>query len=130
MKLLSIIAYFLIFLQGMMIQIPFGLLLISGLLEAEPLTRFFIILADITLIILLIISSKEKTKTTLLIEAVSFFILLLPLLRIFISFPFEMFNYFLFLFPSGCFVILYPLSVFISYREYIKKKSPNQASTL
>ena len=38
MRAFSIIAYFLIFLQGSMIQLPFALLLISGLFDAEPLT--------------------------------------------------------------------------------------------
>ena len=119
-KSLSIIAYLLIFLQGMIIQIPFGYLLLSGLFEAEPLARILIALADIALIILFILSFKKKTKTTLIIEIISYFILLLPLIRIFTSFPFDMFNYFLFLFPTTCFIVLYPLSVLVSYREYKK----------
>ena len=123
MRSLSIMAYFFIFLQGSMILIPFGCLLLFGLFDAEPLTRIFIALADIALITLLIISFREKTKTTLIIEAFSYLVLLVPLIRIFVSFPFVMFNYFLFLFPSACFIILYPLSVFISYRNYRKNIS-------
>jgi len=117
MKGLSIIAYFFIFLQGSMIQLPFVLLLITGLFEAEPLTRIFIGLADISLLILLVLSFRQKTKASLLIEIILYVFLLLPLVRIFTSFPFHMFNYFLFLFPVSFFVIFYPLSVFRSYRQ-------------
>jgi len=120
MRSLSIFCYFFIFLQGSMILLPFGLLLISGLFGAEPLTRIFIALADATLIVLLILSFKKRTKGTLILEGVAYPILLLPLLRIFLLFSFEWFNYFLFLFPTGCFLILYPISVFQSYRKYVK----------
>ena len=122
MRSLSIIAYFFIFLQVSMIPIPFGCLLLVGLFEAEPSTRIFIALADVALIILLIISFKERTKMTLIIETIVYLILLFPLVRIFISFPFDMFNYLLFLAPAGCFVVLYPVSVLESYREYRKNK--------
>ena len=120
MRALSIFCYFFIFLQGSMILLPFGSLLISGLFEAEPLTRIFIASADVTLIALLLLSFKKRTKATLILEGVAYLILLLPLLRIFLLFSFEWFNYFLFLFPTGCFLILYPISVFQSYRKYIK----------
>ena len=117
-RLFSIVAYFFIFLQGMIIKIPLGCLLFSGLFEAEPLTRVVIVLADISLLILLIISFGKITKTSLFVVAILYLILLLPVTKIFFSFPFEMFNYFLFLFPAICFLILYPLSVFLSYKEY------------
>ena len=94
MRILSIIAYFFIFLQGSMIQIPFGLLLLTGLFEGEPIMRVLIALADISLITLLIISFNKKTNTSLAIEIISYFVLLLPLLKIVSSFPFKMFNYF------------------------------------
>ena len=100
-----------------MIQIPFGLLLVSGLFEADPPVKLLIALADITLIILLILSFKKKTKATLVFEIVSYPILLLPLLKIFLSSSFEWFNYFLFLFPTAFFIIFFPLSIFLSYRN-------------
>ncbi len=121
MRVLSIITYFFIFLKGSMILLPFGLLLLTGGFEAEPLTRVFIIIADLTLIAILIISFKEKSRITLTIEVISYFLLLLPLIRIFTSFSFDNFNYFLFLFPTGCFIILYPLSVYESFRKYRKR---------
>lgn len=113
----SILAYFFIFLKGQMILLPFGLLLFTGLFEAENFTRILIALADISLITLLIFSFGEKTKKKLLIETIIYFVLFAPLLKIFVSFPFEMFNYFLFIFPAVCFILLYPLSVIIAYRH-------------
>jgi hypothetical protein len=55
-----------------------------------------------------------------------YFLLLLPLIKIFTSFSFDNFNYFLFLFPTACFVILYPLSVLESFRKYRKQKNTSQ----
>ena len=124
MRAFAIIAYFFIFLQGSMILMPFGLLLVTGLFEAEPVMRGLIALADISIIALLIISYKEKSRLTLIIEIIAYFLLLLPLLKTFFSFPFEYFNYFLFLFPTICFVLLFPISIFLSYRKEKVLNSP------
>jgi hypothetical protein len=121
MRTLSIIAYFLIFLKGSMILLPFGLLLLTGTFTAEPLMRLLLLLADLSMIVLLISSFKKKTKMHYIIEIITYFVLLLPLLKIFTSFPFNDFNYFLFLFPAVCFVTLFPLSIALSYRSYKKQ---------
>jgi hypothetical protein len=125
MKIFSIISYLLIFLQGSMIMLPFGLLLMTGVFTAEPLMRILILLADISLITQLIISFKQKTTKHFAIETILYVMLLLPLLKIFISFPFSGFNYFLFLFPAICFVVFFPLSIALSYRQY--RKGPRNA---
>ncbi len=117
MRAFAIIAYFFIFLQGSMILIPFGLFLVAGLFEAEPIMRGLIALADISLIALMIVSFKEKSKLTLVIEIIAYIILLLPILIIFFSSPFNRFNYFLFLFPAICFLLLFPISIFLAYRN-------------
>jgi hypothetical protein len=98
-----------------MILLPFGLMLTIGLFEAEPLMRILLILADIALVILMLL---PRTKWTPLVESVVFIILLLPLLRICTSFSLKWFSYFLFLFPFGCFIVFFPLSIFIGYRTY------------
>src|SRR6478735_8693874 len=46
MRTFSILAYFFIFLQGSMILLPFGFLLLTSLFTAEPLMRILILLAD------------------------------------------------------------------------------------
>ena len=117
MRVFAIIAYFFIFMQGSMILLPFGLLLFTGLFEAEPTMRVLIALADISLITLLIISFKEKSRITLVIEIITYFLLLLPILKIFLDFPYDRFNYFLFLFPTTCFLLLFPISIFYSYKK-------------
>ena len=123
MRTLSIIAYFFIFLKGSMILLPFGLFLFGGLFDGEPLERILIAAADLALLSLVIISFKEKSKTTLFVEIFAYLLLLLPLIQIFTSFSFDNFNYFLFLFPAICFVVLYPISVLESFRKYRKQKN-------
>ncbi len=118
MRELSIIAYFFIFIQGSMVPVPFVLFLVAGLRSIEPLTGVFIVIADITLLTLLFIAVFKRSKTRLIIEAAAFVFLLLPLIRIVFYFPFSMFNSLWFLFPFGCFIILYPWSVVRSYRKY------------
>jgi hypothetical protein len=85
--------------------------------------RYLILLADLSLIALLIFSFKPNTKVKLAVEIVSYFILLLPLARTFLLFPFEQFNYFLFIFPTLLFVILFPLSIYFSYKKNRKDVS-------
>jgi hypothetical protein len=118
LRAIAIVSYLFIFLQGMIIAIPFGCLLFVGLFDTEPMTRIFIILADIALLTLFIHSFKKKTKTSLLIELIAYFLLLSPLIRILITVPLHMFNYLLFIIPVTCFAVLYPLSVLFSFKEY------------
>lgn len=120
MRIISIIAYLLIFLQGSMILVPLGCLLAMGVFTAEPIMRILILLADISLVALFILSFRKWSKTKLVIEIVCYILLLLPLLKILSSFPIEMFNYFLFWFPFAVFVVLFPLSIVLSYRNYKK----------
>jgi hypothetical protein len=117
MRIIAILSYFLIFLQGSMILVPFGVLLLFGLFNGEPFMRYLILLADLSLVALLFFSFKPNTKAKFAVEIVSYFILLLPLARTFLSFPFEQFNYFLFIFPTLLFVILFPLSIYFSYKR-------------
>jgi hypothetical protein len=128
LRSISIIAYLLIFLQGMIIQLPFIFVLLSAPFEGEPIMRILVVFADFALIALLVISFQKRTKWSIFIELFIYIILLLPLINIISRFPFEMFNYFLFLFPISCFIIFYPLSVIYSYREFSKIK--NQASLI
>lgn len=121
-RLISIIAYFFTFLQGSMILLPFVLMLLTGVFTAEPLMKILIGLADIALLALLINSFYKRTKWTPIFEIIVFVVLLLPLLKIFFSFPFHWFNYFLFLFPAGCFVVFFPLSIFLAQAKYAREK--------
>jgi hypothetical protein len=122
LKAIPIIAYFLIFLQGMIIQLPFIFVLLSGPFEGEAVRRILISLADIALIGLLVISFLKKTKWLFFLQSVIYLILLLPLIYLIGEFPFRMFNNFLFLFPTAFFIIFYPLSIIYSYRDFSKRE--------
>jgi hypothetical protein len=102
----------------MIIAIPFGYMLFVGLFEAETLTRIFIILADIALLTLFTLSFNQRSKRSLLIELIAYFLLLSPLIRILSIVPIDKFNYLLFIIPVISFVVLYPLSVLLSFRGY------------
>jgi hypothetical protein len=105
-----------------MILLPFVLLLLTGLFTAEPLMKILIGLADIALLALIINSFYKRARWTPLFEVMVFVILMLPLLKIFLSFSFKWFNYFLFLFPAGCFVVFFPLSIFVAHTKYVREK--------
>lgn len=119
---LSIISYALIFIQGMIIAVPFILVLTFGIGDAEPRMRPFLILADLGLILLAILAFKKKTKVIITLECIIYFMLLSPLIRMLAIFPLQMFKYPLFVVPFGGFVILYPISTLSSWLEYISKQ--------
>ena len=118
LKILSLICYSFIFIPGMMIGIPFILLLIIGIPDAYPRLKPFLILADLGLIFLAILSFKKINKLTITLESVIFFILLSPLVWMLSKFPLSMFDYSLFYIPLAGFVILYPLSLLFSSLKY------------
>ncbi len=121
LRRLSIVCYSFILMQGMIIAFPFILVLTFGIGDAEPGTRFFMILADLGLILLAILSFQKKTKGRIALESLVFLMLLSPLLRMLAIFPLRLFEYAGFIIPFGGFVILYPLSVLSSWLEYSRK---------
>jgi hypothetical protein len=121
LRRVSIACYFFIFIQGMMIAMPFVFVLTFGIVFAEPKARLFIILADLGLILLAILGFKSKTKVRIALECIVYLMLLAPLIRLLVVFPLQMFKSPLFIFPFVGFVILYPLSVLSSCLEYRHK---------
>jgi hypothetical protein len=117
LRRLSIVCYSFIFIQGMIIALPFILVLTFGIGDAEPRTRFFMIMADLGLLLLAILSFRKKTKVKTALECIVFLMLLSPLLQMLAVFPLRMFEYPLFMVPFAGFVILYPLSVLSSCLE-------------
>ena len=77
LRAISIIAYFLIFLQGMIIRLPFIFVLLSGPFQGEPVMGVLISLADIALIALLLSSFQEKTQWSFFLQSAIYFILFL-----------------------------------------------------
>ena len=122
MKGLAIIAYFLIFLPGSMILIPWGLFLLTGIFTAELNYKVMIILADISLIFLAYHSFKPLTKQRLFIEFIVFLFLLLPIIIIVAKWPLQTFGYFLFIAPLLVFVVLYLISFWRHIKSYKRSK--------
>lgn len=118
LRILSIICYAFIYLQGWMIAMPFILVLTIGLPDAEPTTRLFLLLADLGLIFLAMLSYWKKTKLKIALEIIIYFMLLSPLIRTLAIFPLSTFEYSLFFIPFAGFVILYPLSLLFSCLKY------------
>ncbi len=122
MKVLAIIAYFLIFLPGSMILIPWGLFLVTGIFTAETNYKLMIVFADISLIILVYFSTKPATRLRIIIEVIVFGLLLLPFIVITADWPMRTFRYFLFIAPFLTFVVLYLISLGRTIVIYRKSK--------
>jgi hypothetical protein len=92
LRILSIICYSFIFVQGMMIAIPFILVLTIGIPDAPPTTRLFLLLADLGLIFLAILRFKKKNKLTIVLDCVIYFMLLSPFIWTLTKFPLKELN--------------------------------------
>jgi hypothetical protein len=121
-RIFSIFAYLFIFLQGSMIAVPMGLLLVVGIFTAEPLMMLFLGLADFALLILLFIPQKKGGGWKMAIEILLFLLLLLPLIYLLMTFSITWFNNALFMVPLTIFVVLYFWSVMLDYRMHRKAK--------
>jgi hypothetical protein len=93
-RIISILAYCFIMLQGMMIGMCFIIfLLAASLTEWGTMTQFSTLFALGGLFLLLALTMNQKTKKTLLIETIVFFLLLLPIMVRVTSVPISLFNY-------------------------------------
>jgi hypothetical protein len=120
MRALALIAYFLIFLPGSMILIPWGLFLVTGIFTAETNYKVMIALADVSLILLAYFSTKPMTTLRVIIEVVAFGLLMLPFIVVGASWPLRTFNYFLFMAPFATFTVLYLISLWRYIGTYRK----------
>lgn len=114
LRIASIVCYCLICLQGSIIAVPFIGVLTLGLVDQEPTSRLFLLLADLGLIILAILYFRKRNKLTIAMKCIVYFMLLAPLVRLLLIFPLALFHWLLFWVPFIGFVILYPLSVLFS----------------
>ena len=121
LRALSIVCYSFIFVKGMIIAFPFIFVLTLGIPDAYPITRLFLILADLGLIFLAVSSFRKKTGLIISLQAIVYFMLLSPLVWTLATFPLSMFDYSLFYLPFSGFVLLYPISVLFSWLEYRHK---------
>lgn len=116
-KIVAIFSYLCIFLQGMIIALPMVFILFVGLAYGETSDRVFIFFADVALCTAFVQSFTRQTRRSLLIDTIAFFLLSSLLIKILTSAPLYMFNYFLFIGPTTCFMVLYPLSLLLSFMD-------------
>ena len=120
-RFLSMLAYFLIFLYGDMIQAPMVFFMLGALFGSGFLSEILAILTFLGLLTLVILIMVEKSKRTLLIETLVFIFLLLPIVNVLTFATTQLLKYPMFIIPTICFVLLYPLSLYFSYKEYRNK---------
>jgi hypothetical protein len=114
MRIAAIISYLFIFLPGSMILVPFGCLLVDGLISGEPIMKVLILLADLSIVFWLYTSSKPKTIFKLALEILFIVLLLLPIIKILMDWPLNIFNYFLFIAPFVSFIFFSMVSLIIT----------------
>lgn len=110
----SLTAYFLIFLHGMFISIPFILFLIFSLLDFGSTEQIFSVLGLAGVIGLLMISREETDWKKLLAEVLCFLCMASPIAWRMLDSPLSDFNYRAFILPAGIFGICFLLSIGIS----------------
>ena len=116
-RTLALISYLFIFVQGMIILIPFGCILFNAIFEESQNGRIFLLIADLALLALFILSFNKPTRQTILVQAICYFLLLAPLVNVLSLSTSNIFSYPLFIIPTTCFAVLYPLSVYYSWKN-------------
>jgi len=120
-RVLSILSYCFIMLNGQMIALPFIFFIVFTMFGSEgALTAFTSISSFAGLLLLLYLLRFKKSRLIILIELGVFILLCAPLIDRLTSVPIELFNYSLFIIPVVSFVTCYLLSLIFSLKE-IKK---------
>lgn len=114
-RFVAVAAYLLIFLYGELFQAPMILWIIAGIFGGYQLP---FILAGLAVIALSFLMVVEQRKATIVIECLAFVFMLLPVINAFTSAPSIMLRYDRFIIPACLFLLLFPLSIVLSYRKY------------
>jgi hypothetical protein len=122
-KVIAIIFYLLIILNGEMIGVPFFFWLLFTLFDFGNVDQLFAFLAIAGLAIICINQKKMKTPKVLMVDILCFFLLASPIVRRMTAVPVEFFNYLAFIIPTTLFALFYTASLFFAYREYSKMKA-------
>ena len=117
-RLISILSYCFIMLNGQMIALPFIFFIIYSMFGSEGArTAASSIAGFVGLLLLLYLLRIKKKKQILLIELAAFMLLCAPLIERLTSVPLVFFNYKLFIIPAISFVTCYFLSLMFSLKE-------------
>lgn len=118
LKMTSLAAYFLIFLNGMFISIPFIVWLIFSLLDFGSTEQIFSVLGLAGVIGLLMISREETDWKKLLAEVLCFLCMASPIAWRMLEAPLSDFNYRAFILPAAIFAACFTVSICISCYIY------------
>ena len=120
-RILAIIAYLLIFLQGSIIGLPLLLWLPFVSVEYGNPDQIFAILALIGLFLNFKTWNSENSSKTYFLDSLIFILVCSPLLKRLSVVPIEMFNYLAFIIPTTTFMVLFIISIFINQKLNFKK---------
>lgn len=125
-KILSLLSYCLIMINGSMITIPFVFYLIfssTSILHLEVINQSITSLIGIIGLLLIIKSFQEEKDTlkSIFINIIFFLMLLVPLAERLTSVPIELFNYLGFKIPLILFLLFFMIYIFISILDYKKQ---------
>ena len=123
LKIISIVFYFFIILQGQIIGLPFFFWLLFTFFDFGNVDQVFALFALWGFIINYLNRNSSKTLKVVLLEVLSFFLLSSPIIRRMFAVPIEKFNYLAFIVPTVVFIIFYLMSICLSFRMYQKGKS-------
>lgn len=117
MRSIAIVSYFLIFLPGWMILLPYELLLFSGLFTAEPFIRILFGFANVALFDIWIYFFKPYSKTKQIVENVTYIVLFFPLVFLLAIFSLDWFDYWHFLASTHALRYFFPASIYQIYKK-------------
>jgi hypothetical protein len=119
-KIISIISYCLIIIQGSIIRLPLIIVLLSSLLESNLADVITSIFALIGLAAIFIISIYAKSKIFFCTELFILLLLLSPLVFKLIKFKFDFFDNIYFMIPFINFIVFYGSYIYNYYTKEIK----------
>ena len=124
-RVLSILSYCFIMLNGQMIALPFILFIVFTMFGSEgSQTAATSTASFVGLLLLLYLLRFKKSRRIIFIELGVFILLCAPLIDRLTSVPIELFNYSLFIIPVISFLTCYIISIIFSLKD-IKNNSPD-----
>ena len=116
LRYVSLVFYSFILLMGQMIGIPFIIWLLFTIFDFGNSDQIFAIIGLIGFFFFFFKPNTKSTKKEVIFYLISFLFLLIPLIKRILSIPIETYNYFAFIIPIICFMILQIIALIIKIR--------------
>ncbi|TFF30392.1 hypothetical protein [Mucilaginibacter psychrotolerans] len=121
-QIIAIVAYFSIFLKGLIVGIFFVFWLVGTVFDFGNIDQLFALLAVSGLVVIFKNRNKSRTLRILLTDILCFFLLAAPIIGRLTAVSLDMFNYNEFIIPTGIFVLSYLVSLVFSCQQYLDFK--------